>query len=163
MGAHENNLGETDERYTPPEMMKMINEYYDLDPCSPGKDHWIPARYVFTKEDDSLNKKRFGFVFMNPPFGGRNGVVPWLEKFIEHGNGIGISRAYTSSWWFQKYIKHMDCVLFPDGKTNFFRPDGSIGRQPGTGVVLFAIGERGVNALKNSKIGLCYKEIDNES
>jgi hypothetical protein len=31
---------------------------------------------------------------MNPPFGSRNGHVPWLRKFLDHGNGIAIVRAY---------------------------------------------------------------------
>jgi hypothetical protein len=25
---------------------------------------------------------------MNAPFGARMGLVPWIKKFIEHGNGI---------------------------------------------------------------------------
>jgi predicted RNA methylase len=36
-----------------------------------------------------------GTVFMNPPFGRRNGHVPWLRKFLAHGDGIAIVRAYT--------------------------------------------------------------------
>ncbi|UCL89307.1 DUF1073 domain-containing protein [Pseudomonas sp. HS-18] len=40
---------------------------------------------------------------MNPPFGGRNGHVPWLEKFLAHGNGIAIVRAYTSAAWFHEH------------------------------------------------------------
>lgn len=159
MGAHEPNKGLSDEWFTPPEVMESLSCTFDLDPCSPGEDHWIPARKVYTKKDDGLTQQWDGFVFMNPPFGGRNGVVPWLEKFIDHGNGIGIARAYTSSWWFHEYIPDMDYILFPKGKTNFIRPDGTKGKQPGTGIVLFSIGEKGNTALINSGLGLIYKNI----
>ena len=27
---------------------------FDLDPCSPGPAHWVPARKIYTKEDDGL-------------------------------------------------------------------------------------------------------------
>ena len=65
---------------------------------------------------------------MNPPFGGRNGHVPWLRRFVEHGDGIAIVRAYTSSAWFQKWAVKAQTMCFPRGKTKFIRPDGSIGR-----------------------------------
>ena len=153
MSTHENCIGESDEWYTPPEIINALGEEYDLDPCSPGLLHWIPAKKVFTKKDDGLNAEWDGFVFMNPPFGGRNGHVPWLEKFILHGNGIGIVRAYTSSAWFHQYAIKVDAMLFPNGKTKFLRPDGTIGKCPGHGVVIIAMGRRAVDALKRSKLG----------
>lgn len=91
---------------------------------------------------------------MNPPFGGRNGHVPWLEKFLAHGNGIAIVRAYTSSAWFHQYAVKADAMLFPRGKTKSVRPDGSIGGSPGHGVVLLAKGERAKAALRRSGLGL---------
>jgi hypothetical protein len=51
---------------------------------------------------------------MNPPFGGRNGHVPWLRRFLDHGNGIAIVRAYTSSDWFHRYAVHAETMLFPN-------------------------------------------------
>jgi hypothetical protein len=53
----------------------------------------VPARKIYTKEDDGLARSWDGLVFMNPPFGGRNGHVSWLRKFIEYGNGVAIVRA----------------------------------------------------------------------
>jgi hypothetical protein len=90
---------------------------------------------------------------MNPPFGGRNGHVPWLRRFLEHGNGIAIVRAYTSSSWFHRYAVHAETMLFPKGKTKFIRPDGSIGRAPGHGVVLLGVGEVANDALRESGLG----------
>ena len=153
MAEFENCIGETDEWYTPPELLEAIGCSYDLDPCSPGKGHWVPARSVYTKADNGLLQNWHGFVFMNPPFGGRNGHVPWLLKFLSHGNGIAIVRSYTSSEWFQKYAVLADAMLFPRGKTKFIRSDGTIGKAPGHGVVLLAMGVKAVNYLRASNIG----------
>ncbi len=150
--------GISDEWYTPPAIFKAIGETFDLDPCSPGPTHWVPAHKVLTKEDDGLVAEWHGFVFMNPPFGGRNGHVPWLRKFLKHGNGIAIVRAYTSAAWFHEYAIKADAMLFPKGKTKFIREDGSVGKAPGHGIVLLAMGERAKNALKRSNLGL-YVEL----
>lgn len=153
MAEHEPSIGATDDWYTPPEMLKALGEVFDLDPCSPGAGHWVPARKVFTIEDDGLKQEWEGYVFMNPPFGSRNGHVPWLKKFLEHGNGIAIARAYTSSAWFHQWAIQADAMLFPKGKTKFVRPDGSIGKCPGHGIVLLAMGDRAKSALLRSGLG----------
>lgn len=157
MAEHEPCIGETDEWYTPPEIFQALGETFELDPCSPGPGHWVPARYHYTKEDDGLAQPWQGFVFMNPPFGGRNGHVPWLKKFLRHGHRIAIVRAYTSSAWFHEHAVRADCMCFPRGKTKFIRPDGSIGKAPGHGVVLLGMGERAVAALERSGLGLCLR------
>lgn len=153
MAEHEPCIGESDEWYTPPEIFDALECYFDLDPCSPSQSHWVPAHKFYTKEDDGLSKDWNGFVFMNPPFGGRNGHVPWLKKFIEHGNGIAIVRAYTSSAWFHRYAIKAGAMCFPKGKTKFIRPDGSIGKAPGHGIVLLAMGIRAKTILKFSNLG----------
>jgi len=45
-------------------------------------------------------------------------------------------------------------MLFPKGKTKLIRPDGSIGRAPGHGVVLLGMGETANVALRRSGLGL---------
>ena len=154
MAEHEPNTGASDEWYTPPELLAALGETYDLDPCSPGKEHWVPALSVYTKQDNGLERTWEGFVFMNPPFGARNGHVPWLDKFLGHGQGIAVVRAYTSAGWFHDHATRADAMLFPRGKTKFVRPDGSIGKSPGHGVVLLAMGSRAMAALRNSGLGL---------
>lgn len=153
MGEHENSVGESDEWYTPPELLKALGETYDLDPCSPGRQHWVPATKVYVKQDNGLEQPWNGFIFMNPPFGKRHGHVPWLIKFLEHGNGIAIVRAYTSADWFHDWTLKADAKLFPRGKTKFVRPDGTIGDSPGHGIVLLGMGERAMKAMKNSNLG----------
>lgn len=157
MAEHENSVGASDEWYTPLEIFHALGEVFDLDPCSPGAGHWVPAKRFFTKNDDGLAQNWSGFVFMNPPFGGRNGHVPWLDKFLNHANGIAVVRAYTSAGWFHDHAPRADALLFPRGKTKFVRPDGSIGKAPGHGVVLLAKGRRAVNALRRSELGIFFE------
>ncbi len=158
---HEKSTGQTDEWYTPTDLLDAIGETYNLDPCSPGPGKgFVPAEYLYTKEYDGLKGHWEGFVFMNPPFGGRNSHIPWLIKFLEHGNGIALVRAYTSAAWFHDYAIKANAMLFPRGKTKFVRPDGSVGKAPGHGIVLLAMGHRAKIALKNSGLGL-YVDLEN--
>jgi hypothetical protein len=54
MAEHERSTGATDDWYTPREIFAALKLTFDLDPCSPGRDHWVPARRIFTKADDGL-------------------------------------------------------------------------------------------------------------
>lgn len=154
MAEHEPSIGQSDDWYTPPGIFAALGMRFDLDPCSPGAGHWVPADRVYTKEDDGLEQPWHGVVWVNPPFGGRNGHVPWLEKFLAHGNGIALVRAYTSSAWFHDHAVHAEAMLFPRGKTKFIRPDGSIGKSPGHGVVLLGMGDVANEAMRQSGLGL---------
>lgn len=90
----------------------------------------------------------------NPPFGGRNGLEPWLEKFFEHGNGIALTPDRTSAPWFQKWAPLAMSLLFLP-KVRFLRPDGTEGKSPSTGTALWAAGLKGHAALKRARhIGL---------
>jgi len=153
-------VGASDDWYTPPEIFQALgfceDAPFDLDPCSPGADHWVPTKNIFTIHDDGLSHDWFGTVFMNPPFGGRNGHVPWLKKFIEHGDGIAIVRAYTSSRWFHDWAIKAETMCFPRGKTKFIRPDGSIGKSPGHGVVLLGMGQACNKAIMDCGLGLSF-------
>ncbi len=154
MAEHEPSIGRSDDWYTPPEIFRALSLVFDLDPCSPGPGHWVPARKVYTREEDGLAQPWNGCVFMNPPFGGRRGHVPWLRKFLDHGNGVAVVRAYTSADWFHEWAVAADTMLFPRGKTKFIRPDGTVGRAPGHGIVLLGIGEPANGALRDSGLGL---------
>jgi hypothetical protein len=154
MAEHEPSIGLSSDWYTPPAIFTALGLVFDLDPCSPGPGHWVPAQKIYTEADDGLQQPWFGTVFCNPPFGGRHGHVPWLRKFLEHANGIAIVRAYTSSdWWHQYVAPGAETLLFPKGKTKFHRPDGSIGTAPGHGVALIGMGTICNKALKQSGLG----------
>jgi DNA N-6-adenine-methyltransferase (Dam) len=140
------------EWYTPAVVFEALGERFDLDPASPGHDvvPWIPADVHYTQKEDGLIQPWFGFVWLNPIYGLRDGMMPWLEKFVLHGNGICLlSNATYTSWW-QYMADRSDAILFVSGYLNFISP---IDPQPhGTsfGSVLFGIGPRGVAALRTA-------------
>ena len=166
MAEHENCVGETDEWYTPREYFEPLGLVFDLDPCSPGPGHWVPAKRIYTRTDNGLVLPWRGSVFMNPPYGGRNGHVPWLKKFFDHGNGIAIVRSYTSSGWWHKLMPLAEMLHWPTGKTQFVpspehkrklearSKDGVFRNAPGHGVVLIGMGEKSCRALEHSGLGL---------
>jgi hypothetical protein len=87
---------------------------------------------------------------MNPPFGGRNGLEPWLGKFFVHGNGIALVPDRTSAPWFQHAWRKANAVLFTR-KIRFLRPDGTEGKSPSCGTALFAAGDLAVTALMTAE------------
>lgn len=150
MALHEQSVGATDEWYTPPHVFEAMGVRFDLDVAHPfaGLD-WIPAgEYICSR---SLQREWSGFVWMNPPFGGRNGLVPWLDKFFAHGDGVALVPDRTSAPWWQDYAPSADALLFVRKKLRFLRPDGSEGKSPAQGTTLMAAGPRGVAALVNAR------------
>jgi hypothetical protein len=81
----------------------------------------------------------------------------WLKKFFAHpGGGIALVAARTSADWFCDVVApHAELLLFPNGKVKFHRADGSIGKEPGTGVVLIGAGKIACDAMRRSGLGYC--------
>lgn len=151
MALHEQCVGKTDEWYTPPHVFKAMNCVFDLDVASPGRKivPWIPTMSVWTA--NALRRRWQGFVWMNPPFGARNGLVPWLEKFIAHGDGVCLVPDRTSAPWWQDCVPKMDTVLFVTPKLKFIGADGRPGESPAQGTCLMAIGPQGRDALMRAR------------
>lgn len=144
--SHWESAGQSDEWYTPKYIFDALGEWFDLDPANGA----IGGAHVPCTESygaDGLEKPWHGFVWLNPPFGGRNAIEPWLNKFFEHGKGIALTPDRTSCPWWQNANRRADAVLFIDKKVKFERPDGSIGKSPSNGTTLFAAGPRAVEAL----------------
>lgn len=171
MAEHENSTGASDDWHTPQALLDAIGLEYWLDPCAPtgwrrqlGKTYFVPAAVRLTAEDDGLaadwrqlpGGHQRGPVFVNPPFGGRHGHLPWLKKWIDWGQGVAICRAYTSAAWWHDFIPLVDGILFPRGKTQFVRPDGTVGKSPGHGVTLLAMGQAACRALEDSRLGIYF-------
>lgn len=151
MGFWEN-IGASDDWFTPAYLLEALKLTFDMDVAAPtsGPRHVPCSRWL---SSNSLAEQWTGLVWMNPPFGGRNGIKPWLDKFIEHGNGIALTPDRTSAPWFQAAAHQVDAVLFVSPKVKFERPDGSLGRSPGCGTALMALGNEAVMALRRSNLG----------
>lgn len=147
MSLHEQSVGATDEWYTPSYVFEAMDYAFDVDVASPGFEvtPWIPAKQFMTS--DSLERSWLGFAWMNAPFGGRNGLAPWLDKFIAHGNGVALVPDRTSAPWWQAAATKMDSLLFVAPKIRFIGVDGKPGRSPAQGTTLMALGKSGRHAL----------------
>ena len=146
MSHWEQSVGATDQWFTPKYVFDALSCDFDLDVAAPKfGPRYVPVNHWIW--EDSLAKIWQGFIWMNPPFGQRNGLIPWLNKFFNHGNGIALVPDRTSAPWWQTAAHRACCILFVDGKIKFERPDGSLGKQPGNGTCLMASGRLGVQAL----------------
>lgn len=161
MSLHEQSVGKTNEWYTPAYVFAAKGVIYDEDVASPGQHvtPWIPAKRFITSH--SLAQTWSGFIWMNSPFEGRNGLIPWLQKFFHHGNGVALIPDRTSAPWWQIYAPQADLVLFATPKIKFIggleaerlglvEKAGEPGRSPAQGTCLLAAGEKGRQALLNA-------------
>ena len=162
MALHEQCVGATDEWYTPPHVFDALGCRFDTDVASPGRDvtPWIPASEFITK----ANAERCwcGFVWMNPPFGGRNALDPWLDRFFRYGDGIALVPDRTSAPWWQKHAPRADLALFIAPKLKFIGADGRPGTSPAQGTTLLASGARGAEALERAAsngLGKLFKPL----
>lgn len=161
MSHWEPSLGASNEWYTPAYIFDALGVTFDLDVASPPRQTHVPCLSRLTS--GALEADWSGFVWMNPPFGGRNGLQPWLDKFFAHGNGIALTPDRTSAPWWQAAARRSQAVLFIDGKVKFERPDGTTGDSPSNGTTLFAAGDRALDALINAAdADLGFLSIDRE-
>jgi hypothetical protein len=169
VSLHEQSIGASDEWYTPAFVFEAMGVRFDLDVAAPVAKCPASAWCNNAYSHDSLTRIWPGFVWMNPPFGGRNGLVPWLEKFFAHGDGVALVPDRTSAPWFHRYACRADAVLFvgkpnpprkSSNKIQFIRPSGEPGKSPAQGTALLALGARGAVALRNARragLGLLFE------
>lgn len=138
--------GTSSDWYTPAYIFDALGCRFDLDVAAPigGPRHVPCERYLSIL---SPPMRWAGFIFMNAPYGARNGLESWLEKFFAHDNGIALTPDRTSASWFQAAAKQANALLFISPKVKFERPDGTLGKSPGCGTVLMSAGSRGRAAL----------------
>lgn len=139
--------GKTNEWYTPAYILQAMGDpLFDCDVAAPKDGPWhVRCKGYLCR--DSLSVQWLGFIFMNPPYGARNGLKPWLDKFIAHGNGVAVVPDRTSAPWFQESVKQISSALFLSPKVKFEHPEHGVGKSPGCGTVLFALGERADECL----------------
>lgn len=170
MSLHEQCVGKTDEWYTPAYVFEAMNVRFDLDVAFPSRSIGAPlvpardwCRLVLCGRGLEFTWGSKNFVWMNPPFGGRNAIEPWLAKFMAHGDGVALTPDRTSCPWWQTYSRLADAVLFVDGKIRFIGADGKTGNSPAQGTTLFAKGPEGVVALLTAErrgLGVVMRRVE---
>lgn len=153
-------VGMSDEWYTPKYIFDALGCRFDTDVAAPDCISHLSVPADLFVHSQSLERSWHGFCWMNPPFGGRNGILPWLRKMIQHGNGIALTPDRSSAPWWQEAAQAADAILFIKGKVKFVRPDGSVGKSPSTGTTLFAYGADARTALvRASDAGLGFLSV----
>jgi hypothetical protein len=137
----------SDEWYTPKWVFDDLDIIFDLDVASPieGIDH-VPARKRYTVNDNGLTSPWEGRVWMNPPY---SKPTPWIDKFINHGNGIALLPMAKSRWYNNLMNSHLSFVLL-DCNIKFDRPN-KVKMNHMMGSTLWAISDENVEAI--SKLG----------
>ncbi len=114
----------TDKHNTPQNILDAVVDCLggiDLDPCSNGEPHNVPARQYYTEEQDGLTQEWKGRIYMNPPYG--RDIDSWVDKLCREHEA---RRAYEclalvparpdTQWW----IKLRDYpVCFVEGRLKF--------------------------------------------
>lgn len=150
MALHEQCVGATDEWYTPKYVFDALDYRFDMDVAAPEVRTYVSTPTGRFLCSDSLEIDWHGFVWMNPPFGKRNGLEPWLEKFLAHASGVALVPDRTSAPWWQKYAPRADLALFVGRKIQFIGIDGKPGKSPAQGTTLLAAGQDAVDALERA-------------
>ena len=135
-----------DECYTPKWIFDKLGLVFDLDVASSNHPLIeVPAKQRYTIKDDALSKPWFGRVWMNPPF---TKVTPWVDKFLEHGNGLCLVPTSSNGKWANKlWDANTGCTFLPYNMW-FVGADGRIVKHRWR-CALFAIGDDNIHALRN--------------
>jgi hypothetical protein len=151
IGGHQSACAGKEEWLTPPEIIRALGPF-DLDPCASIERPWSTAKEHFTVLDNGLKRDWWGRVWMNPPYGQKTRV--WLERLVQHGNGIALTFARTETDMFHRFVwSAADAVFFFRGRLHFYHADGRMSvYNAGGPSVLIAYGEE--NARRIGATGL---------
>lgn len=138
----------SDDYYTPSWIFDALGLEFETDPCSPpGGIPWIPVGNYYSIIDDGLQQNWTGTVWLNPPF---SNPAPWIEKFIEHQNGVALVQI-SKSRWCNNLFEEADAFLMLPSNLKFVSVSGQL-LPIFMPCGLFAMGKKSVIALQQSKI-----------
>lgn len=136
-----------DDWYTPKWIFDKLGLTFDIDVAAPpGGIDWIPAKRFYTMADDGLSQPWDGLVWCNPPF---SKLTPWVDRWIEHGNGILLT-PFGRSKWLDRIWESSAIILNLPTDLRWQKPDGTYCAMS-FGVVLWAMGDEAQTAL--TKLG----------
>ena len=135
--------GTSDEHYTPKFIFDDLGLVFDLDVAAPIQNSHVPALHKFDINENGLKQQWFGNVWMNPPY---SKPTPWVEKFIDHKQGIALLPVTRGRWW-DKLWQEADAIMPLAYNVQFDRPDGLKARPIVFRTCLYAFGQINVEAL----------------
>lgn len=130
---------------------------FDTDVCTTIKRPFNTARnHIEVENEDSLKKEWNGFIWMNPPYGKE--ISPFIEKFINHNNGIALVFSRMDTEWMQKYIRNGGKIFFLRKRIKFINRNGETLTNAGTGSCLLIAGEIALSRIKITSLnGVMYE------
>jgi len=146
--------GETNDWITPKWLLNLLGgpDFFDLDPCASETQPWPTAKRHYTVKDNGLIQPWEGNIFLNPPYGPHTQV--WVRKLVDHyrsGGDGGIALIFArveTQLWQSVIFPTAHAYVFPRGRINFARPDGTIPRQSsGAPSALIAWGDKNRDRL----------------
>jgi hypothetical protein len=139
----------SDQHFTPKELFDALSCSFDLDVAGfHGQTH-VPAKKVFCHCcHNGLVDNWEGLVWMNPPY---SKPTPWIERFIEHNNGLALIPITRGKWW-DKVWQSNGHILPTAYNFKFIRPDG-VKRDITFRTMLWGLGELSYRALVQSNLG----------
>lgn len=125
---------------------------FDLDPCVPnGGGPWKHAKDYIEENSDGLCFSRWwGRVWLNPPYGRKKIMEPWLERMVKHNNGILLVSARTDTKWFHDYV--FGCakaILFLKNRISFCNINGFQIKGNSAPSILASYGNNNIESLRN--------------
>jgi len=148
--GHERGQGK-DDWLTPPGIIEALGPF-DLDPCASIDQPWATARLQYTKEDDGLSKSWHGFVWCNPPYGRE--TKKWIQRMVEHHNGIALIFARTETSTFFPFIwEYAESLFFIKGRLKFCFSNGKPSKNSAGGPsMLVGFGEEALQRLQHCSL-----------
>jgi phage N-6-adenine-methyltransferase len=121
---------EKDVWQTPDELLDLIKDNIDLDPCAADNTEIGDTNY--TEDDDGLAQDWFGTVFVNPPFTNK---VGFLEKVVEQNEAGNTDVIFVvtpdstdvKSWWHSYIAPNTTYIWFSRGRINYINPVAQAG------------------------------------
>lgn len=125
---------------------------FDLDPCAGEHTQIGEVNYWDGRNQNGLKEPWFGFVWCNPPFSEKE---IWIEKMIQHNNGILILPERGSAPWFGPLAAKVGTYFVMGKKINF--EGGSSSNNVGS--VLFPFGDLAINRIGTSVLPGHFVEV----
>lgn len=135
-------MGKNDNLQTPEYIYKPLGPF-DLDPCSGENTNIATINLWDGRGEDGLKKIWNGFVWCNPHFSQKK---IWIEKMLNHNNGILILPERGSAPWFGPLAKSIGFYFVMGKKVNFIGGPSS----NNLGSVLFPFGNEALERINCS-------------
>ena len=137
----------SDDYFTPKWIFDLLGVEFDLDVACPADGPlYTPCKAYYTQKDDGLAQCWSGKVWMNPPYSEPN---LWVQKFIEHDNGIALLPFAKSKWCQSLWDSNASMVYVR--AVSFERSNMNVISQAPFSLGLWAMGQSNVKAI--AKIG----------